>query len=87
MYDSNGRLATIYREFRDNLDSSRSYLLYMRADLLDEYLKHTSQTLIWLLWGERDLQYGTFKNKDNIKDLLVQYAHIHKAWFIHKEQS
>lgn len=60
LYDSNGRPATLYREFAAGENFDRSHLLYMRADLLKKYLATTDQSLVWILWGERTLHWKEF---------------------------
>ena len=79
LYDSEGHIATIYREFRDSTDSSRSYLLYIKADMIDAYLKYTSQTLVWLIWGEREFKYGkSHEIGDELQDIWAECEHIHR---------
>ncbi|RMH84642.1 MAG: hypothetical protein D6681_16455, partial [Calditrichaeota bacterium] len=80
LYDSEGRVGTMYREFKDDEDTSRSYLLYLRADLMKEYLEHTRQTLVWLIWGEREFKYQTLISlRDKLQDVWSEYKHIHRA--------
>ena len=37
-YDPSGRIATLSREFKESDETIRSHLLYVRADLMAEYL-------------------------------------------------
>jgi len=77
-YDSKGRVGTMYREFKSGEDTFRSYLLYLRTDLMERYLAHTGQTLAWLLWGERDFKSRTaLVLREKLKDLWSSYRHIH----------
>ena len=79
LYDSDGRLATVYREFKSDENLYRSRLLYLRADLLKTYLSQTKQTLVWLLWGERDFKPGIrLKLNEELRDLWIDYRHIHR---------
>lgn len=79
LYDQEGRIGTIYREFKVDEDTHRSYLLYMRVDLMRRYLDHTGQALIFFLWGERDFKY-TRKPEliENLQDLWSEHCHIHR---------
>lgn len=78
-YDAEGNLATMYREFKADEDTFRSYLLYLRADLMEGYLADTGQRLVWLLWGERDFKHKTlFVLRDDLQDLWSSHKHIHR---------
>lgn len=79
MYDRLGRVATMYRESKADEDTFRSYLLFMRADLMADYLARTGQTLIWLVWGERGFEHRTtLKLRNNLQDLFSGYRYIHR---------
>ena len=79
LQDSKGRVATMYREFQTNEDSSRSYLLYLRSDLMKHYLEHTHQILVWLLWGERNFKYQTALTlRQHLQDLWSAHKHIYR---------
>jgi hypothetical protein len=56
------RRATAYREFDVAKRYSGSFLLYMRRDLLQEYLRSTGQVLVWIPWGERSLHYTALED-------------------------
>lgn len=56
---------------RDGSLASRCYsapigfggrLLYLREDLLEMYMRETGTELGWLVWGERELQFGDWNN-------------------------
>jgi len=84
-YDPKGRVATIYREFKDGAGTIRSYLLYIRADLMRRYLEDTSQALVWLLWGEREFRYETLHaHREELRDLWTKYRHIHRSSLVWK---
>jgi hypothetical protein len=77
-YDSSGRIATLYREFKDADDSIRSHLFFMRADLMAEYLGDDFD-LLWFVWGERNLHYKELTNlRSEIQDAFQGHRHIHK---------
>ena len=62
LWDRSGQQASVYREFdvADRIGKSR--LLYLRQDLLEEYLALTGQVLVWIPWGERTLNYKVFEH-------------------------
>jgi len=79
LYDPEGHIGTMYREFKADEDTSRSYLLYLRADLMARYLEHTRQALVWLLWGERDFKHQTaLALREDLQDLWFSHKHIHR---------
>jgi hypothetical protein len=79
LYDQNGRLASIGRAFKQNNDSFDSHLLYLRADLMAKYLAD-KRDLVWLVWGERGIQYDrAFDQKADLHDLYRKHLHIHKS--------
>lgn len=77
-FDSSGQIATLYREFNDNEKSSRSHLLFIRADLMAKYLGD-DHDLLWLVWGERNIHYKEMMNvRSEIQDAFRGHQHIHK---------
>jgi hypothetical protein len=79
LYDKNGKLATLYRKFKAEQDVFTSMLSYLRADLMAEYLKQTKQVLVWLVWGERELDYQLAKTmSDKLQEVYSNYRHIHR---------
>jgi len=78
LYDPDGYVATIYREFKTSEDTFHSYFLYLRSDLLKEYLDYTRQTLVLLLWGERNFKpQKALELRKNLQDLWANHTHIH----------
>ena len=78
-YDRAGRVATIYREFKADGDAFGSNLLYLRADLMTDYLAATGQTLVWLLWGERGIEHRVLEAQTSeVSEALSEYSHIHR---------
>jgi hypothetical protein len=61
LYDSTGRIATLYRDL-DGMESG-SHVLYMRADLVQQYLTATNQQLVWIPWGERNLHHDVVERR------------------------
>jgi len=79
LYDRTGRIATIYREFKADTDTFGSSLLYLRADLMAEYLARTGQTLVWFVWGEREFEHQTLLAlRDQFRDIYARHEHIHR---------
>jgi hypothetical protein len=76
LYDQSGRLATAYREFKGPHDTFRSKLLYLRADLMANYLA-SELDLVWLVWGERNCHFKNF-DSELPRDAFVGHSHIHR---------
>ena len=62
LWDQSGHRATVYREFHVTGRFGNSKLLYLRKDLLERYLAHTKQSLVWIPWGERTLHHKHFSH-------------------------
>ena len=72
LFDPDGRLATLFREWPNESEGFfGSHLLYIRQDLIVEYLNRTSQRLVWMSSGERTLDY---KLLNQTNDPAVQGA-------------
>ena len=78
LYDSDGNVATLYREAPTNDISYQADLLYIRTDLLHKYLNATDQTMVWLLWGERGFKEYHAEMTMRFRDVYQEYLHIHK---------
>jgi DNA replication protein DnaC len=84
LFDSYGREATLYRLFGDDSIFNGSSLFYIRKDLIDEYLVNTNQKLVWLNWGEREIEYKQIeKERDQLHDIWDSNKHIHKRFKIY----
>jgi hypothetical protein len=72
LWDRRGRQASVYREFDvvDRFGDSR--LLYLRQDLLEQYLSLTEQVLVWIPWGERGLNYNSSSTASRRRQQLRQ---------------
>lgn len=53
-YQKNGALSSITIQEGEPHDRNTQYLLYLRQDLLDSYLRKNDLEMIWILWGERE---------------------------------
>lgn len=82
LFDSTGARASVYREWPAERDAYHgSYLLYLREDLLLEYLRSTDQTLIWIPWGERNHRPSgvSFERPSAAHSAALQeHANIHR---------
>jgi hypothetical protein len=79
LYDPLGRLATVYRESKGAGDSFRSSLLYLRADLMAEYLSEDDLDLLWFVWGERGFYYkDATRLNSELQDLFSGHREIHR---------
>jgi hypothetical protein len=83
-FDASGHPATLYRQEGKGYLGNKHKLLYVRADLLRQYLKETRQVLVWCNWGERDWLkkmdgYVLLPNEGRQR-VFQTYAHIHRAF-------
>lgn len=86
LFDLNGDRATIYREFQCDNARYDSWVLYIRKDLLENYLEETEQTIAWLPWGERTLDHQELQAKsDELSELHNNYEHINKGVIAYQE--
>lgn len=89
LWDQAGRQASVYRGFDVADRFGNSSLLYIRQDLLEQYLSLTGQVLVWIPWGERTLHYKHFEhgspapaiqaalqNNQNTFGELIEYASL-----------
>lgn len=86
MFDEKGQRATIYRVSNSENPESRSRLLYMRADLVEDYLQQRKRTLFWLNWGEREMHYSAseeLRDDPTIQAIWGRHTHIHKEFFVY----
>jgi hypothetical protein len=82
LYDRTGRAATMYREFKTDADTFRSSFLYLRADLMAEYVARTRQTLVLFVWGEREFEHRTLLAfGSTFHDIYSRHGHIHRRGF------
>jgi hypothetical protein len=75
LWDRSGRQASVYREFDVADRFGGSSLLYLRQDLLEQYLEFTKQVLVWIPWGERTLHYKLFQHGGRPEGLGVDDAY------------
>jgi hypothetical protein len=80
LFDSLGRKASLYRESQKG-DLPFFELLYLRKDLLNEYLCATNRKLVWIVWGERQFHYDALERLMHEQDIEVAFQahqHMHK---------
>jgi hypothetical protein len=82
--DSTGSPATLYRVGGSGWGGNQHKLLYVRADLLRNYLRDTRQVLVWCNWGERDWMKkmdGFNAIRDPARQKIYQaHDHIHRSF-------
>lgn len=66
--DSNNRLASQEINYIQDYDNKHN-LVYLRKDLLDNFLNSHNYTLVWGIWGERNF---SLDNIDNMRDLHAE---------------
>lgn len=84
LFDRNGKRSTIFLRMKDPDSYHGTHLIYIRKDLLDLYLKHTGQTIIWAVWGERDTNYKALdqrKSETSIGRIYEEHKHIHRSFY------
>lgn len=80
LVDQNDAIGSVFRLLPKSWKHARGHLLYLRKDLLEEYLDHTNQHLVWLMWGERRIHHGSFdKYRGEFEELWGGHKHIHRS--------
>lgn len=60
LFDQAGKIASIFRQWLpEEAGYTPSHLLYIRKDLIQQYLKEKNQHLAWLSWGRREIVVQT----------------------------
>lgn len=80
LFDENGERATVYRGLMETLPNQYD-ALFLRRDLLDDFLAREKKALVWVIWGERGFPAGRRMALDQQPDMLTAlqgYAHIFK---------
>ena len=82
LFDPNGRRANLYRGVNQTGEMhGRGSLLYIRASLLRRYLRLTGQTLVWMVWGERNFTTGSGMHEhEDVRAAWGDYHHIHRRF-------
>jgi hypothetical protein len=90
LFDSSGRKATLYRRNRNGSRRSDFYGLYLREDLLQHYLQKSGQQLVWMMWGERQLDHTVFdavRDDPTFQAVWQSHGHIHRDFEEYQNQS
>ena len=66
LVDQNGNAGSVFRVLPTFWKHASGRLVYLRRDLLVEYLRHTRQDLVWLMWGERRIHHDVQVRFDEI---------------------
>ena len=86
LVDGDGRPASLYREFDSGSALGRSHLLFLRKDLLKVYLNRTGQRIVWLLWGERSVNYEHLERmRSRLQDTWGKHNHIHRKMIVGRD--
>lgn len=86
MFDTQGRLATMYRVSQTDSPDSKTALLYIRADLLEAYLLQRGMSLVWINWGEREMHHSVathLGDEPKVRDIWGTHSHIHEEFFVY----
>jgi hypothetical protein len=82
--DKAGQLATVYREEGNGWKGDHFSLLYIRQDLLRQYLRATRQKLVWCNWGERGWSRkemgDAIRSSPTRVKILEDHLHIHRRF-------
>jgi hypothetical protein len=84
--DSGGKLATIYCPI-DDAGFGHTHLLYLRSDLLEAYLADRKCSILWLVWGERDIDPSSegrvaITDDPAVQQVFTSHAHIHRTFLL-----
>lgn len=85
LHDAYG-VASLYREVGEYGSEVSGSLSYLRRDLLDIYLAQFGKTLVWLMWGERNL-HSRSAGAYNLYEYFANYQHIHKSIHVYRPSS
>lgn len=64
--DVKGQRATFQNSYKKDSFKNSERLFYVRKDLLDELLEKLGMSLVWAIWGERELSLGQFELWDRM---------------------
>lgn len=88
LFDNLGRQASLYRESKKGAIPSFK-LLYLRKDLLDNYLGATKRKLVWIVWGERQFHYDASERLTHKQSIMAAFKanqHVHKKITVYSNQ-
>lgn len=84
LHDASG-VASLYREVGEDDSQITGWFSYLRRDLLENYLKQSGKTLVWLMWGERGLHYRSpIAQNGQLHDYYADHQHIHKRFHVYQ---
>ena len=80
LVDRSGKVGSVFRALPKSCARARGNLLYIREDLIRQYLKTTGQILVWLIWGERQLHFNAMNvHRDKLQPCRDKHKHIHRS--------
>lgn len=80
LLDAAGHEATIFRRLSKPDGSLSGHLLYLRQDLLEEYLRRTGSVIAWINSGERTFHYSYLERHQSE---LSGNWHLHERRHLH----
>lgn len=84
LHDASG-VASLYREVGEDDSQISGWFSYLRRDLLDNYLRQSGKTLVWLMWGERGVHYRSpLAQNIQLHDYHADHQHIHKRFHVYQ---
>ncbi|HCM35443.1 hypothetical protein [Chryseobacterium sp.] len=63
LFDQDGKLAAIHLQNVEDYNNNDS-LVYIRKDLLEQFLTETKSKLVYTIWGEREVRFKTNERRD-----------------------
>lgn len=81
LVEPSGEPASFYLTTENEHWESGVDLLYLRQDLLETYLRDSNRTLLWIIWGERDLHHEALtklRDDHQIRTVLTGYENVHR---------
>lgn len=77
MFDNQGKLAAIYGKVPNELLENGEHYLYIRKDLLEDYLEKNELKLIWAYWGEREARFDDMSRLE----IVAKENYSHKVFY------
>ena len=66
LLDTQNKKASLYRELTVERWQPESQFLFLRQDLLEQYLEETNKELVWVVWGEREYRHDASSETQKI---------------------
>lgn len=78
--EKSGRLAALHVDIDIGGKSyGRSHGTFLRKDLLQRYMKKYDQVFVWIIWGERGINYEVFEeHRDELVEARQDHNDLHR---------